>query len=57
MARKLVAATQPAAVVIDADSVDVWFEGALDEYARIDTAIALAARLAVDAIAPQGPYR
>lgn len=57
MAKKLVAATQPASVVIDADSVDVWFEGALDEHARIDTAIALAARLAVDTIAPQGPYR
>lgn len=55
--KKLVVAARPAVVCIDADSVDVWFDGALSEVAQIDTAIALAAHLAVDAIAPQGPYR
>jgi hypothetical protein len=57
VAKKLVVAARPAVVRIDADSVDVWFDGALSDLARIDTAIALAAHLAVDAIAPQGPYR
>ena len=55
--KKLVLAARPAVVRIDADSVDLWFDGALSDLAQIDTAIALAAHLAVDAIAPQGPYR
>lgn len=56
-AKKLVAAARPAAVIVDADSVDVWFDGALADPARIDPAFALAAHLAVDAISAQGPYR
>lgn len=55
--KKLVVAARPAVIVIDASSVDVWFDGALADVTRIDTAVALAAHLAVDAIAPQGPYR
>ena len=55
--KKLVVAARPAVVRIDADSVDLWFDGALSDLAQIDVAIALAAHLAVDAIAPQGPYR
>jgi len=57
VAKKLVVAARPSAVVIDADSVDLWFEGALADHGQIDTAVALAAHLAVDAIAAQGPYR
>jgi len=57
LAKKLLAVAQPVAVVVDADSVDLWFEGALAAFDRLDTAVALAAKLAVDAIAPQGPYR
>lgn len=55
--KKLVIAARPAVVVIDADSVDLWFDGALADATRIDTAVALAAHLAIDAHAPQGPYR
>ena len=57
MAKKLVPVVQPLLVIVDADSVDVWCEGALVEHARLDAAIALAAHLAVDAIAAYGPYR
>lgn len=55
--KKLVLAARPAIVRVDATSVDRWFDGALSDLLQIDTAVALAAHLAVDAIASHGPYR
>jgi hypothetical protein len=57
LAKKLVAIAQPAVIVVDTDSVEVWFDGAPSDPARLDPAVALVARLAVDAVAAQGPYR
>ncbi len=57
LAKKLIAVAQPAVIVVDVDSVDVWFDGAPCERTRLDAAVALVAQLAVDAIAAQGPYR
>lgn len=57
VAKKQVLAAQPSVVVADADSIDVWFDGAPMEPERLDAAFALAAHLAVGNAVPQGPYR
>jgi hypothetical protein len=57
LAKKLIAVASPSAAIVDADSVDVWFDGAPMERERIDAAIELAARWAVGSLAASGPYR
>jgi hypothetical protein len=57
LTKKLVVAARPSVVVADADSIDVWFDGAPMEVERLDPAFALAAHLAVGHAVPQGPYR
>ena len=57
LAKKLVGIAQPAVIVMGLDDVEVWFDGAPTEPARLDAAVALVARLAVDAVAARGPYR
>jgi hypothetical protein len=57
LAKKLVAAARPIAVVADLDSIDVWFDGAPLEHERLDPAFALAAHLAIGSAAQSGPYR
>jgi hypothetical protein len=57
LAKKLVVAARPSVVVADLDSIDIWYDGAPMEHARLDAAFALAAHLAVGNAAAQGPYR
>lgn len=57
LAIKLIGIAKPAAAIVDADSADVWFDGAPLDRERIDAAIELAARWAVGTVALSGPYR
>lgn len=57
LATKQLVAARPSVVVADADSIDVWFDGAPTDLDRLQAAFALAGHLAVGNAAPQGPYR
>lgn len=56
-ARKLFELARPDAAVVDTGRVELWFDGAPTERTRIDAAIELCARWAVDVPANSGPYR
>jgi hypothetical protein len=55
--RKLVMLARPGALTLDASAVELWLDGAPMEHARLDAAVVLVTRCAIDAIAVQGPYR
>jgi hypothetical protein len=57
LAKNLVAAARPGLVIVDANEVSVWFDGALADAARLDAAMELVARWAVDGVVAGGPYR
>jgi len=57
IAKNLIATARPGAVVMDAHEVCVWFDGALEDVARLDAALELVARWAVDGVVAGGPYR
>ena len=57
IAKNLVLTARPGAVVMSAHDVVAWFDGALEDVARLDAAIELVARWAVDGVVAGGPYR
>jgi hypothetical protein len=55
--RALIASSRFDALAMDAGEVSVWFEGLVMEPARLDAAVELCARLAIDRPSQSGPYR
>ena len=56
-ARALIADAAADAIELDAREVAVWFDGLVDDLPRLDAAIGLCARLAVDGSVAAAPYR
>ena len=54
---KLLAAADPVALAIRDAVVELWLDGAPRDHSRLDAAVSLVARLAVDAPTRHGPYR
>ncbi len=55
--RGLVVVARPAAVAVDAGRVELIYDGAIDDRARLDAGLALVARWAIDRAPLAGPYR
>lgn len=56
-AKKLLDVARPDDTRIDADRVELWFDGAMTTRERIDAALEMCARWAVDTPVASGPYR